>query len=96
MAAGGEPEPVRRPCPYCRAPLQPGHLYCGQCGRDPSAPRRPCLKCGRVTPSAEPACMSCGAIYKSDMRWKIPLIVALFLFSFVLSVAAALVTVLLR
>ena len=40
--------------------------------------------------------MSCGAIYKSDMRWKIPLIVALFLLSFVLSGAAALVTVLLR
>lgn len=30
------------------------------------------------------------------MRWKIPLIVVLFLFSLVLSVAAALVTVLLR
>ncbi|MBV8855409.1 MAG: hypothetical protein JOZ02_00475 [Acidobacteria bacterium] len=49
-----------------------------------------------MTPTAERACWNCGAVFKSDMRWKIPLIVALFLLSFVLSVAVALVSVLLR
>jgi hypothetical protein len=49
-----------------------------------------------VTPTAERACWNCGAAFKNDMRWKVPLIVALFLLSFVLSVALALVKVLLR
>jgi hypothetical protein len=49
-----------------------------------------------VTPTAEPACLSCGSVFKSDMRWKVPLIVALFLLSFVLSVVVALVKVLIR
>lgn len=84
------------PCPYCGAPLAAGTWLCAQCGRDANAPRRPCPKCGRVTPSAERACWSCGAVFKSDMRWKVPLIVALFLLSFVLSVGLALVKVLLR
>ena len=83
------------PCPYCRARLKPDHLYCGQCGRNPSVPRRPCPKCGRVTPTAERACWHCGSVFKSDMRWKVPLIVALFLLSLVLSVGLALVRVLL-
>ncbi|MFL6229794.1 MAG: hypothetical protein ACJ741_13565 [Pyrinomonadaceae bacterium] len=39
--------------------------------------------------------MSCGVVFKSDMRWKVPLIVALFLLSFVLSVVLAFVKVLL-
>ena len=84
------------PCPYCRAPLHSGPYVCGRCGRDPSAPRRPCPNCGRVTPTAERNCWNCGAAFKSDMRWKVPLIVALFLLSFVLSIAVALVKVLLR
>jgi len=48
-----------------------------------------------VTPSAETACWQCGAAFKSDMRWKVPLIIALFLLSFVLTVLLALVRVLL-
>lgn len=73
---------------YCRAPLNAVRGFCGQCGRDPSAPRRPCQRCGRLTPTAERACWNCGAAFKSDMRWKVPLI-------FVLSVVLALVKVLL-
>lgn len=49
-----------------------------------------------MTPTAERACMSCGSVFKSDMRWKVPLIVALFLLSFVLGAALAVVKVLLR
>ena len=48
-----------------------------------------------MTPTAERACWNCGSVFKSDMRWKVPLIVALFLLSFVLSVVLALVKVLL-
>jgi hypothetical protein len=40
-------------------------------------------------------CWNCGAVFKSDMRWKVPLIVAFFLLSFVLSIVVALVKVLL-
>jgi hypothetical protein len=83
------------PCPYCRAPLVAGSPRCEQCGRDPSARRRPCPKCARVTPSVEPVCWNCGTAFKSDMRWKVPLIIALFLLSFVLTVLLALVRVLL-
>lgn len=91
MIKGPVPEPP--PCPYCRAPLNSGPHICGRCGREPSAPRRPCQRCGRVTPTAEPACWNCGAVFKSDMRWKVTLIIAFFLLSFVLSVAVALVKV---
>jgi hypothetical protein len=38
--------------------------------------------------------MSCGAVFKSDMRWKVPLIAAIFLLSIALGFAAALVKVL--
>ena len=91
---GPDPEPP--PCPYCRAQLDSGPYICGRCGRDPSAPRRPCRRCGRVTPTAEGACWNCGAAFKSDMRWKVPLIVSLFLLSFVLSVLVALVMTFIR
>ena len=87
----GRTDPEPPPCPYCRELLYSGPYICGRCGRNPSAPRRPCPKCGRVTPTAERNCWNCGAAFKSDMRWKVPLIVALFLLSFVLSVAVVLV-----
>ncbi|MDT7779136.1 MAG: Double zinc ribbon [Acidobacteriota bacterium] len=83
------------PCPYCSAPLTPGTWLCARCGRDANAPRRPCQRCGRVTPTSERICWNCGEVFKSDMRWKVPLIVALFLLSFILSIAVALVKVLL-
>jgi hypothetical protein len=87
------PEPP--PCPYCREPLYSGPYLCGWCGRDPSAPRRPCRRCGRVTPAAEPTCWNCETVFKSDMRWKVPLIVAIVLLSFVLSFVVAIIKALL-
>jgi predicted nucleic acid-binding Zn ribbon protein len=83
------------PCLYCGAPLATGTWLCARCGRDSTAPRRPCTKCGRVTPTAERACLNCGSVFKSDMRWKVPLIIFLFLLGIVLSVVVALVRVLL-
>ena len=74
--------PARR-CPYCYAPA-PGR-YCGACGRDTTARRRPCRKCGRMAMSSEPACWNCGAGHTGDMWWKVPLIVFLFLLAFALS-----------
>ena len=77
-----------RLCPFCgaRADAQ----VCGSCGRDTTAPRRPCVKCRRMVPSSERSCWNCGAVFKSDMRWKIPLIVFLFLLAFVGSILFAL------
>lgn len=82
-------QPKGRMCPFCGAPA--AERFCGSCGRDTTAPRRPCGNCRRMVPSSERACWNCGAGFKSDMRWKIPLIVFLFLLAFVISVLLALV-----
>jgi hypothetical protein len=82
-------QPMGRVCPFCGAPA--AEQFCGSCGRNTTAPRRPCGKCRQMVPSSEPACWNCGAGFKSDMRWKIPLIVFLFLLAFVISVLLALV-----
>lgn len=79
-----------RLCPFCAAPAHA--KFCGSCGRDTTAPRRPCQKCRRMMPSNEPACRHCGATYKSDMRWKVPLIIFLFLLAFVVSFIIAVVS----
>ena len=78
-----------RVCPFCgaSAPAQ----VCGSCGRDTTAPRRPCGRCRQMAPSSERACRNCGAVFRSDLSWKIPLIVFLFLLAFVISVLLALV-----
>lgn len=76
---------ARRTCPFCGAPA--AALICAACQRDTTAARRPCPKCGRMTPSREPSCWNCGAIVRSEMWWKIPLIVALFVLAFALAVA---------
>lgn len=79
--------PSRR-CPYCGAPA--AERFCGACGRDTAAPRRPCGKCGRMVMSSERACWNCGAGFPSDLWWKIPLIIFLFLLAFAVSVVLAL------
>jgi len=81
--------PPGRMCPFCSAPA--AAQFCGSCGRDTTAPRRPCVKCRRMVPSSERTCWNCGAVFKSDMRWKIPLIVFLFVLAFIISILLALV-----
>jgi predicted amidophosphoribosyltransferase len=76
-------------CPFCGAPT--AAQVCGSCGRNTTAPRRPCGKCGQMVPSSERACWNCGAVFRSDLRWKIPLIVFLFLLALVISVLLSLV-----
>jgi predicted amidophosphoribosyltransferase len=78
-----------RACPFCRAPA--AAQVCGSCGRDTTAPRRPCGRCRQMAPSSERECRNCGAVFRSDLRWKVPLIVFLFLLAFVISVLLALV-----
>jgi hypothetical protein len=71
-------------CPFCDAP-QPGDR-CASCGRDPTAPRRKCGACARMTPTLEPACCRCGRVARSDLWWKVPLIVVLFVVVIALSI----------
>lgn len=77
------PEAPGRICPYCGSPA-PGQV-CPACRRDTTARRRVCSKCGRITPSAEPICLGCGKRYTSDLAWKVPVIVALFIVSLILA-----------
>ncbi|HWO18402.1 MAG TPA: hypothetical protein VNO30_06485 [Kofleriaceae bacterium] len=73
------------PCPFCGAPaISP---RCQQCQRDPQAPRRICGHCAKQTPSSEKACMHCQTAAGSDLSWKIPLIVVLFLLALAVSIA---------
>ena len=75
-------------CPFCGGTSN--SQLCNWCGRDTTAPRRPCGKCRRMVPSSERACWNCGAAFSSDLRWKIPLIIFLFVLAFVVSVLLAL------
>lgn len=81
---------VGRMCPFCGAPA--AAKFCGSCGRDTNAPRRPCQNCHRMVPSTERACWNCGTAFKSDMRWKVPLIIFLFLLAFAISALIALLS----
>ena len=67
-------------CPFCGgvAAAATGDALCDECGRDRTAPRRICKQCKNLTPIAEPACHNCGMVKSSELRWKIPLIVAMF------------------
>lgn len=48
--------------------------------------RRVCPACGKMTPVKEKRCSHCHAAVSSDMSWKIPLIIGIFLAAFILSV----------
>jgi predicted amidophosphoribosyltransferase len=77
-----------RACPFCGAPA-PGQ-FCPACRRDTTWARRPCPRCGRMVPSLEQTCWSCGAHFRSELWWKVPLIILLFLITFVISILLAL------
>ena len=73
------------PCPFCGTPaLSP---RCEGCKRDPQTARRICANCKKQTPTGEPKCMHCGVGAGSDMSWKIPLIIAMFVLAFILAIA---------
>ena len=72
-------------CPFCLAELHGDR--CDKCGRDPTATRNVCPACKKMTPTAEPRCSHCGAGRTSELRWKIPLIIAVFAVAIALSIA---------
>jgi hypothetical protein len=72
-------------CPFCGTATASSR--CERCARDPRSPRRICANCQRQTPTAEPVCMHCGVAKANDLRWKIPLIILLFLIVFAISLA---------
>ncbi len=71
-------------CPFCQGAVR--ERVCAVCGRDPTAIRRLCKHCGKMSPANEATCCHCGRAFRSDLRWKIPLIIALFIAAFILSV----------
>jgi hypothetical protein len=73
------------PCPFCGQPAVSPR--CGTCQRDPKAARRICGHCQKQTPTAEKQCMHCRGAAGSEMSWKVPLIVLMFIAAFVLAVA---------
>jgi hypothetical protein len=79
------PDVAGRVCPYCGS-AAPGQT-CPACNRDTTAPRRVCAKCGRITPMTEPVCVGCQTPYRSDLMWKVPVIVALFIAAIILAIA---------
>jgi hypothetical protein len=74
-------------CPFCDSEMVVAGTSCPVCSRNPRSPRRPCPKGCGWTPSNEVKCCRCGTGFKSDLRWKIPLIVGIFLLALILSVA---------
>lgn len=72
-------------CPFCDASSAVEGQPCARCGRSPRLPRRPCHLCQGWTPVAEKACCRCGAKQGSDLRWKVPLIIAIFVVAILVS-----------
>lgn len=72
-------------CPFC-GDLTGSAERCGGCGRNKRAPRRSCPGCGKMTPSGDPSCCHCRRAFASELAWKVPLIVAIFVAAIVLSV----------
>jgi RNA polymerase subunit RPABC4/transcription elongation factor Spt4 len=73
-------------CFFCEAAVVAD--TCVSCGVSASAPRRACDGCQRVILAAAPACPHCAHVRSNEMWWKIPLIVAMFLAVFIISVIA--------
>jgi hypothetical protein len=72
-------------CPFC-GDFSGAAERCGACGRDKRAPRRVCPACSKLTPTAEPSCCHCKQTFGSDLAWKVPLIIGIFVAAIVLSV----------
>lgn len=71
-------------CPFCGTSILGDR--CSQCGQDTRARRRICSHCGKQTPQAIPACTHCATVHRSDLLWKVPLIVGLFVIAAILAV----------
>lgn len=72
-------------CPFCGDATGTAER-CGGCGRNKRAPRRSCPACRQFSPTSEPVCCHCRQSFASELAWKVPLIIAIFLAAIVLSV----------
>lgn len=79
-----ETSPPTRTCPFCGAAASV--KVCEACGRDPTAVRRVCRACQKQTPAKEATCCHCGAPQRSELPWKLVLIVLMFVAAFGLAV----------
>jgi hypothetical protein len=77
--------PIATLCPYCGA--MAASALCGTCRRDPRGSRRICGRCQRQTPIAEKVCMHCKTPAGSEMSWKVPLIIVMFVAAIALAIA---------
>jgi hypothetical protein len=73
-------------CPFCGA-FSGAAEQCGGCGRNKRAPRRICPGCSKSSPMSEPSCCHCQRAFASELAWKVPVIIAIFVAAIVLSVA---------
>ena len=80
-----EPAAQAFPCPFCGAQAQSPR--CMTCQRDPRAPRRICAHCKKQTPTNEPKCMHCQVAAGSELGWKVPVIVLMFIVAFIIAIA---------
>lgn len=71
-------------CPFCGTATRT--QSCDRCGRDTAAHRRLCPSCGKMAPASDASCWSCGRPFRSDLWWKVPLIIGLFVVAFVVVV----------
>lgn len=71
-------------CPFCGTSNRSDR--CSQCGQDTRAPRRICSHCGKQTPQASPACTHCSTVHRSELLWKVPLIIGLFVIAVIITV----------
>jgi predicted nucleic acid-binding Zn ribbon protein len=82
-------ETTTRACPFCGAAA--ATQLCKSCGRDTTASRRPCPACKKMVPSSETVCWNCRAVLHSDLRWKIPVIILLFVLAFIVGIGISLI-----
>jgi predicted amidophosphoribosyltransferase len=73
-----------RKCPFCEA--ETNERMCTSCHRDTAAIRKICSACGKMTPKKEDYCCHCRKKFRSDLAWKIPIIILLFLLVLVISI----------
>ncbi|HEY1263780.1 MAG TPA: serine/threonine-protein kinase [Terriglobales bacterium] len=77
---------TQRPCPFCSQ--MTSATICSSCGRDTSAPRRVCSSCGKMVPERDKTCWNCNQRLRSDLAWKVPVAILIFVVLILLQLAA--------
>lgn len=72
-------------CPFCEQTTM--QVVCSHCNRNITSSRNICKNCKKMTPANEPSCSHCGRVNSSELTWKIPLIIGIFIAATILSIA---------